>query len=399
MIPGLASVIVPAYNVERYIRHALDSVLAQTYREWEAVIVDDGSTDRTAEVVRGFSDPRLRYVYQPNRGLAAARNTAIARAQGEYLALLDGDDVWEPAFLARCVDELARCTSPHVAGVYAAYFNIDEGGAALPQVHTGVVPEREFRARLLRDTFILCSGTVLRAGAPQIHFDEGLRALEDWDLFLRLSPRFVLRGVPDQLVRYRVRPGSLSSDPELMHHSRMCVLEKHFGPLEAGSGHEPEKTIAYGYGLRRSGFDYLHSGRLDEAWRLLAEAAAILPELLERLDTFYEFAVGDQPRGLRGEAHLLDVEANSQEMLARLGHLFENAGPEVRRKQAAAFGQASLALGMLSDKAGHARAARRYFCRAFAWDPRLIAQPRVIVRFAKVCARPQRRRLAERCTA
>src|SRR5882762_3527509 len=100
------SVIVPAYNAARYLRAAIDSVVSQTYADWELILIDDGSTDETRSVVHSYVATlgmKLRYVYQSNRGLPAARNTGIQWAQGEFIAILDADDVWLPARLARGV--------------------------------------------------------------------------------------------------------------------------------------------------------------------------------------------------------------------------------------------------------------------------------------------------------
>lgn len=96
------SVIIPCYNHGHYLPHAVNSVLAQTFTDWEAIIVDDGSTDNTREVAAQFTDERVRYVHQENRGLSGARNTGIRAAQGAYLAFLDADDEWEPRFLRVC---------------------------------------------------------------------------------------------------------------------------------------------------------------------------------------------------------------------------------------------------------------------------------------------------------
>src|ERR1700691_732220 len=98
------SVVVPAYNAAVYLPHAIDSVLAQTYPDWEIVIVDDGSTDNTCAVVDSYRptlQDKLQYIHQPNRGVSAARNTGIRAARGQFIALLDGDDVWLPHRLER----------------------------------------------------------------------------------------------------------------------------------------------------------------------------------------------------------------------------------------------------------------------------------------------------------
>ena len=90
------SVIVPTYGVEKFIAAAVRSVLKQTYKDFELLIIDDGSPDRSIEIYQQFTDSRIKIIRQANRGLAGARNTGIRHSQGEYLAFLDGDDVWLP---------------------------------------------------------------------------------------------------------------------------------------------------------------------------------------------------------------------------------------------------------------------------------------------------------------
>ncbi|MBP3817233.1 MAG: glycosyltransferase family 2 protein [Butyrivibrio sp.] len=99
MKKGLVSIITPCYNGEKYISQTIESVLAQTYTEWEMIIIDDGSKDNSAEIIKSYNVPKIQYVYQNNAGSAAARNNGIRRAQGQYIALLDSDDIWLPNFL------------------------------------------------------------------------------------------------------------------------------------------------------------------------------------------------------------------------------------------------------------------------------------------------------------
>lgn len=105
----LFSVVIPVYNVAPCLRACLESVLAQTGAEWEAILVDDGSTDESGQICDAYarSDPRFVVLHQPNRGVAAARNAAIARARGEWIIPLDGDDFWEPGFLGRLAEKMA----------------------------------------------------------------------------------------------------------------------------------------------------------------------------------------------------------------------------------------------------------------------------------------------------
>lgn len=131
MIKGLVSIITPCYNAERYIAETIESVLSQTYPRWEMIIVDDGSTDGSAETVRLFlsRDSRIRYFRQDNAGSAAARNTGIRHARGQYIALLDADDLWLPDFLASQISLMKKTGSICAA---ASYKHIDGSSGLLP---------------------------------------------------------------------------------------------------------------------------------------------------------------------------------------------------------------------------------------------------------------------------
>lgn len=106
MNPGFVSVMMPAHNAEAFIGQAIESVLAQSYLHWELVIVEDGSSDRTAEIFLEYADPRIRVVRQENGGEASARNTALKNVQGEFLAFLDADDLYLPNHLEVAVEYL-----------------------------------------------------------------------------------------------------------------------------------------------------------------------------------------------------------------------------------------------------------------------------------------------------
>ena len=125
MTDSLVSIITPCYNGEKYVAHTIRSVLAQTYENWELIIVDDGSTDGSASIIRSFAqtDSRIRFIRQENAGSAAARNAGIRAARGRFLALLDADDVWEPEFLA---EQLEFMKAKNAVCVCCAYRCIDE---------------------------------------------------------------------------------------------------------------------------------------------------------------------------------------------------------------------------------------------------------------------------------
>lgn len=108
--PPKVSVIISVYNGERYLAEAIDSVLAQTYQDFELILIDDGSTDRTKEIIQSY--PTIRYFYQENQGVAAARNLGVAQSRGDYLTFLDADDLWLPEKLALQIEAFAG--NPHL---------------------------------------------------------------------------------------------------------------------------------------------------------------------------------------------------------------------------------------------------------------------------------------------
>jgi glycosyltransferase involved in cell wall biosynthesis len=128
---SLVSIIIPVFNCERYLAEAIESVLAQTYRPLEIIIVDDGSTDGSADVAKGFADPQIRYCYQPNSGQGAARNRGTNLARGSFLAFLDADDVWLTDKLALQIAALEGNPELDAVFGYVSQFHSPELGAHL----------------------------------------------------------------------------------------------------------------------------------------------------------------------------------------------------------------------------------------------------------------------------
>lgn len=381
------SIIIPCYNHARFLSRAIDSVLGQTFSDWEVIVVDDGSTDNTHEVATQFADQRVRYVHQENQGLSAARNTGILAAKGEYLAFLDADDEWECRFLERCVTTLD--SNPKVAGVYTFNYHIDEEGRRLPRQAGEIVPSEELYERLLQGGFFPPCAVLVRTVIVQRLglFDTGLQGqgAEDWDLWLRMSHRFRMRGIPEVLARYRVYPGSMSTNTAKMHACRISVLVKNIGPPdEIASCWSTKKRSVYAFAFRHTALDYLLQREYDKGWDILLHAVEISPSIITRLDTFYELALGDQPRGYRGDARLVDINANGTEMLQRLDDLFVLASPLVQVQKSSAYGNAYLALAMLSDQAGDWQAARRYLRNALWAHPALGRDKSVVRRSVKL---------------
>jgi hypothetical protein len=220
-------------------------------------------------------------------------------------------------------------------------------------------------------------------------FDENLQGYADWELWLRICRERTFVGVPEVLVKYRIHAGGLSSNAQHMTEDRLKAIRKHFGPPEGGVATWPvDKRRAYAFAYRTAAFEYKMQGKDQEAWCFLQQSASIWPSILARLDTFYEMACGNQPRGYRGRADLLEIEHNGADVLAGLERLFSHADADSVQLRNAAFSNANLALAMLSDQAGMWEAGRRYLARAIKFDSRLIASPSVVRRYTKLLVKP-----------
>lgn len=212
MTDTLVSIITPCYNGERFVAQTIRSVLAQTYENWELLVVDDGSGDSSAEIIRGFaeSDSRIRLIQQENAGSAAARNAGIRAAQGRYLALLDADDLWEPEFLAR---QLEFMESRNAVCVCCAYRCIDEESK---EVHAPVVPKAKITTQdmLVRNHIGCLTGLYDTSRHGKVFLDESLKSIrDDYAFWLAIVQKEgIAYGNPQCLARYRVLENSTTGN-------------------------------------------------------------------------------------------------------------------------------------------------------------------------------------------
>ena len=226
----LVSVIVPAYNAAAYIGGALESVFAQTFTDYEVIVVNDGSPD-TGELERALApyEGRVVYVRQENRGPSGARNTAIRAARGRYVALLDSDDAWLPTYLAEQVGVLEA--DPLLDLVYADAELFGDSVLAGQTFMEGA-PSRgpvTFESLLRYESQIITSGTVARKQAlvDAGLFDEAFVRCEDFDLWLRLAHRGGRISYQRRvLARHRAHAASLAADAVRMVEAQIKVLEK-----------------------------------------------------------------------------------------------------------------------------------------------------------------------------
>lgn len=221
----IISVVMPVYNTEAYVGEAIASVLAQTFEDFELVIVDDGGDDASMAICREFSDERIRIVTQANRGLAGARNTGIAASRGQYIALLDSDDRWDASKLALHFIHLSA--SPEVDVSYAGSRLIDAAGNPLRVQQRPRLQNVKAHHILTRNPVGNGSAAVIRRTAldrvafvhPQERtrlcwFDESFRQSEDIELWIRMAGGYSCRfeGIEGLLTDYRIVDGGLSAN-------------------------------------------------------------------------------------------------------------------------------------------------------------------------------------------
>lgn len=227
------SVIVPAYNAAWCVGETLSSIAAQTYPNFEVIVVNDGSTDETLEVIRPYAekDARFRVVSQENRGLTGARNRGIDESKGELIAPLDADDLWHPQFLQKMVDAL-MASAPETPFVYCYSLWIDDAGFVFPFYPPQKPPRADFIGLLHNfspgngSCSLFRKSSLLRVGGyDRTLLPRGARTGEDWKLALQLTavaPAIVL---PEFLVGYRLSERSLSAVPDKQTQSLLIVLD------------------------------------------------------------------------------------------------------------------------------------------------------------------------------
>lgn len=233
---AIVDVVIPAFNAERYIQETLESVVSQGNFVRAIFIVNDGSTDKTMQVVHAFANAHsnLEFILinQPNKGLANARNTGITQTTAPFVALLDADDVWLKDKLRMQLDVFSVNPDPKLGVVYGSYELIDENSQRIIGDHKVIQPRVRGNVSnsLNAGNFISGSGSNVLIKSEVFKrvgtFDEELRASEDWDMWLRISEHFHFDFVDRPLVQIRVHPDNMQKDFSRMLASELAMLNK-----------------------------------------------------------------------------------------------------------------------------------------------------------------------------
>ncbi len=218
------SVIIPVYNGEKYIKQTIKSVLNQTFQNFEIIIIDDGSTDNSRKEIQSLDDLRIHYFYQSNKGCPAIpKNRGIRKAKGKYIAFLDQDDLFLPKKIENQL-ELIEKTGQKIDAVICNCFVYDEMNKQIIGKNWAknfrIIPGK-ISQRLIKGNFIVTSSEALIRKSffkKNGFLDERLKIADDYDLWLRLAKDSHIKFISKPLVKWRYRPGSLSSDsPKLVN--------------------------------------------------------------------------------------------------------------------------------------------------------------------------------------
>ena len=272
------SVVVPAYNAASTIGPALESVFRQSVRDFEVIVVDDGSTDATRGVLAGYGE-RIRVLTKVNEGKpAAARNLGVRAAQGELVAFLDSDDWWREDKLERQVALFDE--RPNVGLVYTADATVDADGKVLsvnpcpPEARGRIYELLTVRNVMVGSSVMARREAIVQAGG----FDEGLTSIENWDLWIRIARDWGIEYVDEPLTLYRVHAGNRSSNVDLRRQNVFRVLAKHHNPQDRSPGARRRRRDAYFHAyFNVLGKAYFSQMKMGAARRALVQALWLKP--------------------------------------------------------------------------------------------------------------------------
>ena len=273
------SICIPAYNRKDYLRQTLESVYAQTYKDYEVIVVDDGSVDGTGEMIKKAAYPNLRYCWQENAGDAAARNKLISLAQGQFITFIDSDDLLMPDAVARMMDVMESQGGQVI--VYGPYLRIDENGKVFGRcgrkLYSGFITAQLFENILVHSCGSMFPKKVLQKAEG---FDKSLKVCSDYDLWLRLSLKYRFIALSESTFKRRRHTGNLSKVSAENQIRELEVLER-FYDEKGGKNAIPEKVAMRRLSEEqyRVGKYLLKEKKFDEAVRYFCASFNRYPNL------------------------------------------------------------------------------------------------------------------------
>jgi len=298
-ITPTVSVIIPTYNNASFLGEAVESVLSQTYKKIEILVVDDGSTDTTAQVIEKYKE-QVRYLYKENGGVSSARNRGLEEARGEWVAFLDADDLWLPDKLQSQMEPMIQ--NDRVGIVTCGAMMINEEDQMIDQF---MIPDYRNRENLLKSLYkenVISGGSQVLVRKKCLervgNFDESLKCGEDWDMWLRIAKISEIVFIERPLVKIRTRADSCSNSSENLERNlrHECqVLKKNLPEV----GLSPQKLFlkmeSYSYRYFVTAWSYYEAGMKKGAWQCIVKSYVLNPLSLfrkGRVGIFVRLALG-----------------------------------------------------------------------------------------------------------
>lgn len=274
MLNPRISVVIPTYNRTDFLPKDMQSVLNQTYRDWEMIIVDDGSIDKTEEVVKGYKESRIRYItHKYNLGLSAARNTGIKNSRGKYIAFLDSDDEWFPEKIS-CQMNIFQKEDSKCGVVCTGGYKIK--GNQIMSKKSVPINLDSFYEKFLFENITWTSNVLVKkecfkkAGL----FDENLESCEDWDMWIRIAKYYKFIFLETTLVKYVIHSDQLSENLLAKINARKKILFKYKYELK-------NRKFVYSHHYYKIGNLCCLSGKIREGRKYLFKGILVYPFCLK----------------------------------------------------------------------------------------------------------------------
>lgn len=298
----LVSVVIPTYNSAQYVTAAVNSVRAQTVRDVEILVVDDGSTDDTREVMKQYG-ALVRYFSQENGGVAVARNHGIAESSGRYIAFLDADDTWSPHKLEQQLAVLEA--NPRYRLCYSAHTSVDAQltplGVGRSERHGPALEDLLLHGNIVGSICtVLCERELFKTGGV---FDPELSQCADWDMWIRLAMLTEFLYLDEPLVTYRQHAANMSRNAPLLEHDSLRVLRKAFDTIDLPESLLARRRESFGRAYRVFAGTYFHAGSYRDFLRCAVRAV-----MLDFNQTGYLMAFPARALGRLRQRHIAEVE-------------------------------------------------------------------------------------------
>ena len=251
---SLVSVIMPAFNAEKYIGEAIDSILAQTYKHFELIIINDGSVDKTSEIVSSYYDKRIKYIdNETNRGIPKSSNNAIRYSKGKYIALLDDDDIAAKDRFEIQVQYLEKKPEVAVCGSYYEVFNENSSRIMRQPLMPKQIKARLFFENPMGNPTVMMINQIFKK--DHLYYDEALKISSDFDLWCKVSHKYDMANLPFVLTKYRDHSSQYSNNTLLMRKGDRAVLNRQAENLLKRKLTEEEQLIHFQLMNRLKGLD------------------------------------------------------------------------------------------------------------------------------------------------